>query len=189
MAVDRDKAEQFEQLAMPLFGPLYNLAHWLTQDRSEAEDLVQETYAKALKGFSSFQPGTNFRAWIFRILRNTFLTSRTGLQVKMTVALESEEEEAAATVAVTHETPESILLQQVSENEVQAALERLSLQHREIILLCDVEDMRYEDIAQTLDIPIGTVMSRVARARKALRVQLTQSGTSRPAKSGEGRSC
>jgi len=187
--LDRPNTELFEELAVPLFDSLFNFAQWLTHNREEAEDLVQETYAKALKGFSSFQPGTNFRAWIFRILRNTFLTSRTGLQVKMTVALESEEEEAAATVAVTHETPESILLQQVSENEVQAALERLSLQHREIILLCDVEDMRYEDIAQTLDIPIGTVMSRVARARKALRVQLTQSGTSRPAKSGEGRSC
>src|ERR1700687_758741 len=70
----------FEELAMPLFDSLYNFAHWLTQNRDEAEDLVQETYAKALKGFSSFQPGTNFRAWIYRILRNTFLTSRTGLK-------------------------------------------------------------------------------------------------------------
>ena len=70
----------FEALAMPLFDQLYNLAHWLTQDKAEAEDLVQETYAKALRGFSSFQPGTNFRAWMYRILRNTFLTSRTGLK-------------------------------------------------------------------------------------------------------------
>src|SRR5579864_8455079 len=98
-------AETFENLALPLFDQLYNFARWLTQDTSDAEDLVQETYAKALRGFSSFQAGTNFRAWIFRILRNSFLTSRTGLKVKMTVALESEEEEAAATVAVTHETP------------------------------------------------------------------------------------
>jgi len=70
---------------MPLFERLYNFAHWLTQDRQEAEDLVQETYAKALKGFSSFQQGTNFRAWIYQILRNTFLTSRTGLKSAATV--------------------------------------------------------------------------------------------------------
>src|SRR5579862_4163353 len=70
----------FEELAMPLFAKLYNFAHWLTQDRAAAEDLVQETYMKALRGFSSFQPGTNFRAWIYRILRNTFLTSKTGLK-------------------------------------------------------------------------------------------------------------
>ena len=75
---------------MPLFDRLYNFAHWLTQDREEAEDLVQETFAKALKGFSSFQPGTNFRAWIYQILRNTFLTSRTGLKSTVTVPLETE---------------------------------------------------------------------------------------------------
>jgi len=72
---------------MPLFDQLYNFARWLTQNREEAEDLVQETYAKALKGFSSFQLGTNFRAWMYRILRNTFLTSRTGLRVTMTCLL------------------------------------------------------------------------------------------------------
>src|SRR5213596_4386543 len=77
---DRVPAATFEELAMPLFDQLYNFAHWMAQNREEAEDLVQETYAKALKGFSSFQPGTNFRAWMYRILRNTFLTSRTGLK-------------------------------------------------------------------------------------------------------------
>src|SRR5882762_1558006 len=87
---DRLMAATFEELAMPLFDQLYNFAHWLTQDRSEAEDLVQETYAKALRGFSSFQPGTNFRAWIYRILRNTFLTSHTGLKSAATVPLDSE---------------------------------------------------------------------------------------------------
>src|SRR5258708_31540562 len=81
----------FEELAMPLFDQLYNFAHWLTQNREEAEDLVQETYAKALKGFSSFQLGTNFRAWMYRILGNTFLTSRPGLKVTMTVPLDPEE--------------------------------------------------------------------------------------------------
>lgn len=73
-------AETFAELAMPLFDRLYNFACWLAQDRDEAEDLVQETYAKALKAFSSYQPGTNFRAWMYRILRNTFLSSRSGMK-------------------------------------------------------------------------------------------------------------
>jgi RNA polymerase sigma-70 factor (ECF subfamily) len=77
---DRRIAESFEELAIPLFASLYNFAAWLTQNQDEAEDLVQETYMKALKGFASFQQGTNFRAWIYRILRNTFLTSRSGLR-------------------------------------------------------------------------------------------------------------
>ncbi len=76
----RTSAATFAELALPLFDQLYNFARWLTQDATEAEDLVQETYTKALRGFSGFQIGTNFRAWMFRILRNTFLTSRTGLK-------------------------------------------------------------------------------------------------------------
>ena len=78
---------------MPLFERLYNFAQWLTQNREEAEDLVQETYAKALKGFSSYQPGTNFRAWMYRILRNTFFTSRTGLKATTTVPLDLESDQ------------------------------------------------------------------------------------------------
>ncbi len=84
--------DSFEALAMPLFDQLYNFAQWLTRDRDEAEDLVQETYAKALRGFSSFRLGTNFRAWMYRILRNAFLTSRTGLKVTVTVALDADED-------------------------------------------------------------------------------------------------
>src|SRR3989441_3365877 len=87
VAKDRLTAATFEELAMPLFDQLYNFAQWLTQDRTEAEDLVQETYVKALRGLSSFQPGTNFRAWMYRILRNAFLTSRTGLKASATVPL------------------------------------------------------------------------------------------------------
>src|SRR6202162_3707060 len=93
MARGDPQSDSFEELAMPLFDQLYNFAQWLTQNREEAEDLVQETYVKALKGFSSFQLGTNFRAWMYRILRNTFLTSRKGLQVTMTVPLDLEDEE------------------------------------------------------------------------------------------------
>jgi RNA polymerase sigma-70 factor, ECF subfamily len=164
-------AESFEQLAMPHFERLYNFACWLTQDRQEAEDLVQETYAKALKGFASFQLGTNFRAWIYKILRNTFLTSRTGLKVTATVALDESVEE---TLPASTETPESILLQRSDGQLVQQALAQLPVAHREVLLLCEVEEMSYQEISATLAVPIGTVMSRLSRARKALRDALRQ---------------
>jgi len=164
--------ESFEQLAMPHFERLYNFACWLTHDRQEAEDLVQETYAKALKGFSSFQPGTNFRAWIYKILRNAFLTSRTGLKATATVPLDPEGEEEA--LPVVSETPESILLQRSDGRLVQQALEQLPVAYREILLLCEVEEMSYQEISTTLVIPMGTVMSRLSRARKALRGGLQQ---------------
>ena len=156
----------FEQLAMPLFDRLYNFAHWLTRNREEAEDLVQETYAKALKGFSSFEPGTNFKAWIFRILRNTFLNSRTGLKAA-TVPLELQDDNPA--LPVEKETPETILIDRASERIMQEAIEELAVPYREVLLLCDVEEMSYQEIATTLAIPIGTVMSRLSRARRALR--------------------
>src|ERR1700740_993909 len=101
---ERLTAATFEELAIPLFDQLYNFAHWLTQNRDEAEDLVQETYVKALKGFPSFQLGTNFRAWIYRILRNTFLTSRKGLKVTMTVPLDSDEDEENPEPAIERDT-------------------------------------------------------------------------------------
>ena len=166
-----DTSAVFEELAMPLFDSLYNFAHWLTQNREEAEDLVQETYAKALKGFGSFQTGTNFRAWIFRILRNTFLTSRTGLAATKTVPLETEDDQEQ-TMAVSRQTPESILLEQADQQRVQMALEQVPVIFREVLLLCDVEEMSYQEIAETLAVPIGTVMSRLHRARKALRAAL-----------------
>lgn len=150
---------------MPLFDRLYNFAHWLTQNREEAEDLVQETYAKALKGFSSFQPGTDFRAWIYRILRNTFFTSRTGLKSMVPLELESDQEIFPPTT----ETPESILLQGSDRQLVQEALGRLPVPYREVLLLCEFEEMSYQEISATLAVPMGTVMSRLSRARRALR--------------------
>jgi len=158
--------ELFEELAMPLFGQLFNFAQWLTHDPSEAEDLVQETYVKALKGFSSFQPGTNFRAWIYRILRNTFLTSRTGLRATATVPLD---EEDRLEIPASTGTPESLFIDHAQEQLLQGAMEELPLRFREILLLCEVEEMSYQEISETLSIPIGTVMSRLSRARKALR--------------------
>jgi RNA polymerase sigma-70 factor (ECF subfamily) len=174
--------QEFEGLAIPLLDALYNFARWLSHDQSEAEDLVQETFAKALKGFGSFQPGTDFRAWMFRILRNTFLTSRTGLQARLTVPLDPEEE---LPQAVTWETPETLALASASREALQHALENLPLNYREVILLCDVEEMKYAEIAEVLSVPIGTVMSRLARARKLLRQELTTerlATTHRPAR-------
>jgi RNA polymerase sigma-70 factor (ECF subfamily) len=165
-------SESFEQLAMPHFERLYNFACWLTHDRQEAEDLVQETYVKALKGFSSFQPGTNFRAWIYKILRNAFLTSRTGLKATSIVQLDLEGQEDA--LPTDTQTPESILVQRSDGRLVQQALEQLPVPYREVLLLCEVEEMSYQEISVTLAIPIGTVMSRLSRARKALRGGLQQ---------------
>jgi RNA polymerase sigma-70 factor (ECF subfamily) len=155
----------FEQLAMPLFDQLYNFARWLTQNGAEADDLVQETYTKALRGFSSFQAGTNFRAWMYRILRNSFLSSRTGL--KTMVTLDGEIDDTVLPAETT--TPESILIELADRATVQQALADLPVPAREILLLCEVEEMSYQEIAETLAIPIGTVMSRLFRARKALR--------------------
>jgi RNA polymerase sigma-70 factor (ECF subfamily) len=166
---ERVTAAMFEDLAMPLFDQLYNFAQWLTRDPSEAEDLVQETYTKALRGFGSFQPGSNFRAWMYRILRNTFLTTRTGLQATSTVALDEEDDTA---MPVASGTPETILIERSQEQLLQGAMDDLPLPYREIILLSEVEEMSYQEIAETLAIPIGTVMSRLSRARKALRETL-----------------
>ena len=163
-------AATFEDLAVPLFDQFYNFARWLTQDTAEAEDIVQEAYAKALKGFASFQPGTNFRAWMYRILRNCFLNSRTGLRATVTLDGDDEQNLLPADTA----TPESILIAQADRETVQQALAELPVHFREILLLCEVEEMSYQEIAETLGIPAGTVMSRLFRARKALRARLRE---------------
>lgn len=157
----------FEQLALPLLGALYSHAMWLTRDSTEAEDLVQEALSKALRAFDSFQTGTNFKAWVLRILRNTFLTSRAGMAASRTVFLEDHPEMLEAVEA--SPTPEDNLIQFNNETALYEALDQLQPQLREILLLCHVEDLKYKDIALVLDLPIGTVMSRISRARTALR--------------------
>jgi len=159
---------------MPLFDSLYNFAMWLARNRDEAEDLVQETYAKALKGFSSFQPGTNFRAWMFRILRNAFLNSRTGLKMSHSAHLELEDDSPLMPVA--EHTPESILLRQINHEALYRAIEQLPIVFREVLILRDVEEMNYQEVAEALSIPIGTVMSRLSRARRLLRDMLQDRG-------------
>ena len=157
----------FEQLALPLFASLYNHAHWLTRNQDEAEDLVQETFSKALRAFDAFQPGTNFKAWMFRILRNTFLSTRAGIAASRTVFLEDHPETLDTTAA--GPTPEDNLIRLDNQAALHAALERLQPHLREILLLCEVEEIKYKDIAVILDVPIGTGMSRISRARRTLR--------------------
>ena len=180
----------FEGLALPLLPSLYNLASWLCRNTSDAEDLVQETFLKALRGFSTFEAGTNFKAWIFRILRNTYLTSRTGLAAMRTVSLEDElngPNDGGSPLhpesIIDRETPELNLIALSDRAALQSAMQELPAQLLEVILLCDLEEMKYKDISRILDIPIGTVMSRIARARAALRNSLQNSkGPSREAR-------
>src|ERR1700722_14273496 len=139
----------FESLALPLLPALYNVAFWLTRNETDAEDLVQESFLKALRGFGGCEPDTNFKAWIFRILRNTYLTSRSGLAARRTVALEEELEERddqgphlVPEAAIDRQTPEVNLMRLSDKAALQAAMEQLAAPLLEVILLCDVEEMK-----------------------------------------------
>lgn len=175
--VNRLQNSDFEKLALPLLDPLFNFARWLSGDPDEAQDLVQETFVKALKGFGSFQEGTNFRAWIFRILRNSFLTSRTGLERRNTV---QEDENGIDEVVICPETPETALLRRADTELVRKAIAQLAPAFQEVLLLADVEEMKYQEVANVLGIPIGTVMSRLARARKQVREFILRTAGGRP---------
>ncbi|AEU35696.1 RNA polymerase sigma factor [Granulicella mallensis] len=163
---------RFEQFVLPLLPSLYSHAFWLSRSHEEAEDVVQETISKALRAFDSFQSGTNFKAWIFRILRNTFLTSRTAIAASRTVFLEDQVD--LLDVSDPSPTPEDHLLRLDNHAALTEALESLHPQLREVLLLCEVEELKYKEIAMVLDIPIGTVMSRISRARRTLHEQLRQ---------------
>jgi RNA polymerase sigma factor (sigma-70 family) len=168
---------EFEELAMPMVNSVYNLARWLARNDHDAEDLVQETYLKAFRSFSSFQAGTNFRAWIFRILRNTFLKSRPLRERQLMVGLDSEEQIIPAFATCT--TPESLFIDSSGIAAIRTAIEELPAIYREVILMCDVEEASYKEIAEILSIPIGTVMSRLARARRTVREALRPTETKR----------
>lgn len=158
-------ADGFDDLALPLLPALYNYARWLTRDATEAEDLVQETYVKALRGFGSFTPGTNFRAWMYRILRNTFLTSKSGLRAQVSMDDERFDD-------VPGGDPEPQLITRIDHEVVRRAIDDLPLVFREVLLLADVEEMSYREIAESLSVPIGTVTSRLLRARRKVREAL-----------------
>ncbi len=165
--------ERFEREVLPLLPNLYGAALRLTRNPQDAEDLVQEAYLRAYRGFAGFREGTNLRAWMYRILTNTFINSY------------RKKQREPVTVAVTDDTSdwylydrigssgaepsaEAEVLDRIPDEDVQRALEELPEVFRMAVLLADVEGFSYKEIAEILDIPIGTVMSRLHRGRKAL---------------------
>jgi RNA polymerase sigma-70 factor (ECF subfamily) len=171
----REPAPEFEEVALVHLDLLYRTALRLTHNRPEAEDLVQETWLRALRHFDQFDPGSNCRAWLVTILRNAFVNKlrRAGRE-----RLESEaagDGGGSATFedsAVERSTPEEEFLQTVFHGDVERALKALSVTSRQVIMLADLEGFTYREIAQVLSCPIGTVMSRLSRARQLLRKEL-----------------
>jgi RNA polymerase sigma-70 factor (ECF subfamily) len=167
---------RFERDVLPLLPNLYGAALRLTRNPQDAEDLVQEAVLRAYRGFAGFEEGTNLRAWMYRILTNTFINSYRKKQRQPVVVPEEDIEDwylydrlgAAATEA----SAESEVLERIPDEDVQRALEELPENFRMAVLLADVEGFSYKEIAEILDIPIGTVMSRLHRGRKALQKAL-----------------
>jgi RNA polymerase sigma-70 factor (ECF subfamily) len=170
MVNETSSAGTFEELALPLMRSLFNYAQSLTRNQSDAEDIVQDSFIKAHRAFHRLRPGSDFRAWMFAIVRNTFLSSKTRAYARLTQSIDDAEETIEP---VTNVTPESIAMADVDECRIRTALDSQSAVYREVIVLCDVEEMKYREIAEVLHIPVGTVMSRIARARRQLREALT----------------
>jgi RNA polymerase sigma-70 factor (ECF subfamily) len=166
---DPDRWLAFETEAMPHVERLFRHAMWLTRNRAEAEDLVQETLVQALQSFHRFTPGTNCRAWLVTILQHV----RSNRQRKLgRVIVDSTlEERAANVVPFVPPIPDA-----VTDEDMLLALQQIPSHHQEVILLCDVEEMTYKEIAAALDVPIGTVMSRLHRGRQLLRTELARRG-------------
>jgi RNA polymerase sigma-70 factor, ECF subfamily len=161
------KAEEFESAAMPYLNDLFRTALRVIGSRAEAEDLVQETYLQAWKSFHRFERGTNCRAWLFKILFHvTHHHRRKSYNSRTTFESDEVLEETVA-----YEPP---VPQELRDEDVLAALETIPQQYREVVLLADVEEFAYKEIAGTLGIPVGTVMSRLSRGRRLLRAELAQ---------------
>jgi RNA polymerase sigma-70 factor (ECF subfamily) len=167
-----DGRQAFEAEALTHLDGLYGTALRLTRDRASAQDLVQETFVKALRAAGQFEPGTNLRAWLFTILHNTFRNARRD-RGRDPVDIDSEVVEEAPLEAV-GEDPEALLVRASLGLELRAALDGLPEAYRQAVWLRDVEEFSYAEIAQVLGVPIGTVMSRIARGRRQLYARLTQ---------------
>lgn len=174
-----EKDARFEAELLPVLDPLYNFAYRLTLDEDDANDLVQETYLKAYRFFDYFEQGTNAKAWLFRILKNSFINefrkkSKQPAKVDYSEVegyYNSDDVEGEAGVATTTDMrTESV--QDLIGDEVASALNALPVDFRTVIILCDLEGFTYEEMAKILDIPIGTVRSRLHRARNSLKEKL-----------------
>lgn len=157
--------QAFEHEALPLMADVFRVARYLARDRAEAEDLTQETFAAALQSFHRYTPGTNCRAWLVQILYN--LNGKRLRKLGRLKLVENAEEQIAQTIAFEPPIPLNI-----TDEEILQALENIPEQFRRVVLLTDVEEFSYKEVAEVLDAPIGTVMSRLSRGRRLLRQQL-----------------
>jgi RNA polymerase sigma-70 factor (ECF subfamily) len=170
--------EEFESLALEHFDALYNTAMRLTRNPGEAQDLVQETFLKAYRFFHRFKPGTNIKAWLFTILRNTYINAyRKASRQQQQVDFDQVAPfyaDPSATSAWTNRGSVEGLLHYLVQDDVKRALEALPDEYRMVILLADLEDFAYKEIADIVGCPVGTVMSRLFRGRRLLRKSLAE---------------
>ncbi len=174
----RDRtSEEFERAAIPQLSSLYTSAMYLTKDKAEAEDLVQETFLRGLRFFDRFETGTNMRAWLLSILRNLFINRYRQIRREpATVDWEKIDEVYESMVEQDMRqgqgNPEQQMVSQMMDDEVEAALKGLPEEFRTAIVLVDIDDLSYEETAKVMGCPIGTVRSRVSRGRRMLQVAL-----------------
>jgi len=168
---ENDKTREFEAIAMPHLDAAYNLARWLTRNDYQAEDLVQNAFLRAFRFFDGFR-GDDARAWLLTIVRNTYFSSlreerHDHVQFDEELLGAEEGEEGALSVAGGM-NPEEAMMARDTQREVHQALEKLPPAFREVIVLKEMNDLSYKEIAEITGVPLGTVMSRLARARKQL---------------------
>ncbi|AKK02548.1 RNA polymerase sigma-70 factor, TIGR02947 family [Corynebacterium epidermidicanis] len=179
MAPTATLAQRFETEALPLLDQLYGGALRMTRNPADAEDLVQETYMKAFQAFESFKPGTNLKAWLYRIMTNLYINSYRKAQRQPSQLPTEEITDYQIYSSASHhftglESAEVEALKTIPDDEVSAALNGLSEEYRMVVYYADVEGLAYKEIAEILDIPLGTVMSRLHRGRKQLRGALKE---------------
>ena len=164
---DNHDGDAFAQAALSHIDSLYGTALRLTRRAADADDLVQDTYLKAFRAAHQFEPGTNLKAWLFTILHNTFRNARRH-DGRNPVDIDSEAVERAVGDGASEQSPEQILTRATLDVDLQAALDALAPAFRQAVWLRDVEELTYAEMAQVLGVPIGTVMSRISRGRRAL---------------------